>query len=252
MRKEQVDERGKALPNAGWLEGLFHTCNMIDYETVGDDVSYRFVEAGDSLTIYFQGSNSITDWIRNFLFKKRPYKDMEIPYRVHRGFLAAWKEVEDTVIAKVTETTPILTTAGKEENCVRVFKWKSVVVVGYSHGGALSGLCHECVWYHRPDLRGGGLFGVGFESPRFFGGFRVPEKLRERWADYFVVKTNEDIVTHCPPWVLGYRHVGTVLGAKGDTSLVKNRLPKCVKSHYPQTVEDGLLKIAVGKEEWRG
>lgn len=29
---------------------------------------------------------------------------MKVPYKVHRGFLAAWKEVEDIVIAKITET----------------------------------------------------------------------------------------------------------------------------------------------------
>lgn len=28
---------------------------------------------------------------------------MKIPYRVHRGFLEAWKEVEDIVIDKILE-----------------------------------------------------------------------------------------------------------------------------------------------------
>lgn len=58
-----------------------------DWQTAGNDVNYAFVREGDTLTIYFQGSSSIIDWIRNFMFSKRPYKDMEDPYRVHRGFL---------------------------------------------------------------------------------------------------------------------------------------------------------------------
>ena len=55
---------------------------------------------------------------------------MEIPYYVHRGFLAAWKEVEDIIINKISNPA-----------------YKQIVTVGYSHGGALAGLCHECVWY---------------------------------------------------------------------------------------------------------
>lgn len=86
------------------LSQLFYNCAYtIHYQQAGDSVNYAFVEEGTTLYIYFQGSNSITDWVRNFLFGKRPYKDMEIPYRVHRGFLAAWKEAEDIVIEKIRD-----------------------------------------------------------------------------------------------------------------------------------------------------
>ena len=62
--------------------GLFFRCAyLIPYVQVGNSVNYAFEEVDDSLFIYFQGSNSISDWVRNFLFKKRPYKDMKIPYR---------------------------------------------------------------------------------------------------------------------------------------------------------------------------
>ena len=88
------------------LSELFRKCDHgIKYQTVGNDVNYAFEEDAETrtLTIYFQGSSSTTDWVRNFLFKKKPYKDMEIPYRVHRGFLEAWKEVEDIIIDKILE-----------------------------------------------------------------------------------------------------------------------------------------------------
>ena len=72
------------------LSQLFYNCAYTaPYVQAGDSVNYAFVEEGTTLYIYFQGSNSITDWVRNFLFGKKPYKDMETPYRVHRGFLAA-------------------------------------------------------------------------------------------------------------------------------------------------------------------
>ena len=72
------------------LSNLFYNCaHTIKYQTAGHDVNYAFVEERGTLYIYFQGSNSVTDWVRNFLFGKKPYKDMKVPYRVHRGFLKA-------------------------------------------------------------------------------------------------------------------------------------------------------------------
>ena len=216
------------------LSDLFRICDdWHDYQTAGHDVNYKFKEEGDSLYIYFQGSSSIWDWVRNFLFRKRPYKDMKLPYRVHGGFLDAWKEVEDIIIAKVTE---------RERFGAWKYKWNHITVVGYSHGGALAGLCHECVWYYRPDLRENGLEGYGFEAPRFYAGFRVRKKLRERWEKFTVIRINNDLVTHCPPTIFEYCHVGTILKLPGDVSLVPNKwLPKCIKSHYPQVVYQALL-----------
>ena len=219
------------------LSELFRKCAWeVEYTNISDWVSYSFVEEGDTLYIYFQGSYEVMDWIANFSFfptSKRPYKNMEKPYRVHGGFLAAWKEVEDTIIAKVTE---------RERFGAWKYKWNHITVVGYSHGGALAGLCHECVWYYRPDLRENGLEGYGFEAPRFYAGLRVRKDLRERWEKFTVIRDGTDIVTHCPPVLFGFAHVGKILRIKGDTGLVENRLPKCVKYHYPQTVYDGLLK----------
>ena len=216
------------------LSELFNNCNLMSYNTIGDSVNYAFIEENDHLFIYFQGSSQISDWVRNFLFKKKPYKDMKVPYKVHRGFLAAWKEVEDIVIAKITETNETKTER----------KWKHITVVGYSHGGALAGLCHECVWYWRPDLRESGLVGYGFETPRFYGGWRVKKELKERWAHFYVIRNNNDIVTHCPPSIFRFCHVGNVIKIKGDIKLGPKAwyIPKCVKSHYPQVVYDGLVK----------
>ena len=233
---------------------LFYKCAWtVEYQTAGNDVNYAFEEQGDTLYIFFEGSSSITDWIRNFLFRKRPYKDMKIPYKVHRGFLKAWKEVEDIIITKITEKEPVvmedpeaISNKYSLENDFD-YKWKKIVVVGYSHGGALAAFCHECVWFWRPDLRETGLIGYGFEAPRIFGSFRVPKALKERWETFFVVRTNNDIVTHCPPVIFGYCHVGEILQVYGDIKLVNKCLPKCIKSHYPQVVYDGLIKFENSK-----
>ena len=157
---------------------------------------------------------------------------MEIPYKVHRGFLEAWKQVEDIIIAKVTEL-----------NNRNNFKWKHITVVGYSHGGALAAFCHECIWFWRPDLRDGGFEGYGFEAPRIYAGYKVKPELQERWATFYVIRDKTDVVTHCPPKIFGYCHVGDIIKIKGDVNLVnKWYIPKCIKYHFPQVVYDGLLK----------
>lgn len=218
------------------ISKLFENCAYnVEYKQAGDSVNYAFVEQGDTLYIYFQGSNSISDWVRNFLFCKKPYKDMKIPYRVHRGFLAAWKEVEDIVIRKIKEM----------DYNGGMYKWQQIIVVGYSHGAALAGLCHECVWYWRSDLRRKGLLGFGFEAPRFYGGWKVKECLKQRWEHFTIVRCNDDIVTCCPPAIFGFCHVSKILKVKGDINLVHNKASRCVKSHYPEVVLDGLIKAGL-------
>lgn len=176
---------------------------------------------------------------------------MEIPYKVHRGFLAAWKEVEDIIIRKITEKEERLVFNRRTQKYDNrsVFKFDDITVVGYSHGGALSAFCTECVWYYRPDLREEHLRGYGFEAPRIYASFCVKKELQERWKNFTVIRTNNDIVTHCPPWLFGFCHVGNMLKVKGDVSLVDKKIPKCVKSHYPQVVYDALVKYEEGLEK---
>lgn len=218
---------------------LFHRCAYdITYQQAGDSVNYAFENKGTTLYIYFQGSNSISDWVRNFLFPAKPYKDMEIPYRVHRGFLAAWKEVEDIIIAKITE-----------KKADDTFKWKKIVVIGYSHGGALAAFCHECCWFWRPDLREHKLIGYGFEAPRIYAGYRVKKALQERWQNFIIIRTGSDIVTHCPPCIFGFTHVSDVVKIVGDPSLVTEKLPKFVKYHFPQVVYQALVDWENGEPQ---
>ena len=235
------------------LADLFYNCAyVVNYEQAGSNVSYAFVEnkKDETLYIYFQGSYEKIDWIRNFLFfpkHKKPYKDMDIPYKVHGGFLEAWKEVEDIIINKVTQRRtrePNWKEMQQGIELVNDYVWKHIFVIGYSHGGALAALCHECVWFWRPDLRKSGLEGYGFEAPRVYAGYKVRKELEERWEHFTVIRTNGDLVTHMPPWLFGFCHVGNMIKTKGDTSLVKEwYIPRCIKSHYPQVVLDGLNKL---------
>lgn len=214
------------------LDELFDNCAYkVVYTQVGDSVNYAFVEEGDTLYIYFQGSNSISDWVRNFWFFKKPYKNMKISYYVHGGFLSAWKEVEDIISNKILEKVPL-------QDGHYDYKFKKIISVGYSHGGALSGLCHEFVWFNRPDIRNN-IFGVGFESPRFYHGLFVKKKLKERWKNYTVIRNHFDIVTFLPPRLFLFTHVGTVC-TLNQTSTVNYKKPKCIGAHYPDKVLESL------------
>ena len=73
---------------------LFNICNKKSiYTTVGDEVDYAFLEDGRTLYIFFEPSQDDEDWRANFAYWRKPYKDMEISYRVHGGFLKCWKMV---------------------------------------------------------------------------------------------------------------------------------------------------------------
>jgi hypothetical protein len=87
-------------------------------------------------------------------------------------------------------------------------RYRHIICVGYSHGAAIALLCHEYIWYNRKDLIRG-LEGYGFGCPRVIYGHAPREK--ERWNSFFVVRNLDDIVTHLPPAILGYRHVGKMI-----------------------------------------
>ena len=88
------------------LTELFYKVNRnVPYITVGDGVDYCFIQEDKTLYIYFEPSDGKIDWKHNFMFRKKPYKDMKTPYYVHRGFLKCWKTVEDIVIDRIQDPT---------------------------------------------------------------------------------------------------------------------------------------------------
>ena len=150
-------------------------------------------KVGSRLEIYFECSDGKRDWITNLRFPSVPYKDMDIEYRVHGGFLKNWKCLEDIILNSISD---------KNIN--------EIIIVGYSHGGALAMLCHEFCWYHRPDLRDTTRT-YGFGAPRVFNGWIVPKKLKCRWKNFKVVRNGLDIITHLPFLLMRFRHVGKII-----------------------------------------
>ena len=196
------------------LLDLYKRCLNAKYTVVENKGDYAIERDGDTLYLFFEWSDEKEDWINNFDFPAKPYKDMGTTWYCHRGFLKVWKSIE-----------PYLKDAVMDETI------KQVIIVGYSHGAAIATLCHEYVWFNRPDLRDK-LVGYGFGCPRCFWGWTISEELKERWANFHPVRNLNDLVTYVPPVLFGFRHVNTVItiGTKDKFKVRESQL-KCIDAH---------------------
>ena len=166
---------------------------VVDWITSGIDTQYCIEQKEDGeVIIAFLGSNSPVDWKTNFTFWKKPYKDMEVTYYCHGGFLKCWKAIRDEIEEKVKSLNPT-----------------SITVTGHSYGGAISTFCLEDMWYCFPELRDGKLQGITFGAPRVIG-FWNYKKIKERWESMTLFANGSDIVTCVPFCFLGFRHVKKV------------------------------------------
>ena len=174
------------------LYRLFRECLGRNYKHTEEDTGWDFARRGSTLILYFEKSNGQRDWLSNLNFHAVAYRDMEPPWQCHAGFLKVWKSVRPHVAALLADPTI-----------------RRVVVVGYSHGAALAVLCHEFIDWSRPDLRET-LVGIGFGCPRVLYG-DLPPEVAARWEHFYVIRNSGDLVTHLPPRVLGYTHVGNLI-----------------------------------------
>lgn len=182
--------RGDAMSKDGEvLLRLFRACLDCDYVEVENGGSYATLHDGGRLYIFFEKSNGEEDWRNNFGYHSVRYPRVGETWFCHEGFLRVWESILPYIKENIENAS------------------EGVICVGYSHGAALALLCHEYVWYKRPELRALS-YGVGFGCPRVIWG-NAPQD--ERWQSFFGVRNVGDIVTHLPPTVFGYRHVGNVI-----------------------------------------
>ena len=185
------------------LEATKYFTESQTWETAGDDTQYIIRKTSKKqVIVVFQGSNSDVDWKNNFKFWKKPYKDMEVKFRVHSGFLHCWKACRDTIMDRIEELEP-----------------ESILIIGHSYGGAIATLCMEDCWYrfiysreNSPDdniantsLRGK-IQCWTFGAPRVLGLLHYG-KVKERWEGTTLFNNSSDIVCTVPPFCFLYRHV---------------------------------------------
>lgn len=194
----------------------FNEVNRGPWQTVGDDFQFRYVE-GYIDRLFLQPSKSTRDWINNFDFPAEAYKDMPAPWMVHRGFKHVWQSAEDTVMPMILGS-------------------KRLEIIGYSHGGPAALFAHESYVYHT------GRFPrtVTFGSPRLVWG-KIPKEVENRFVGVLNIQVNGDIVTHVPPKLFGFRHVGHVIPVGPKRSIP---LPHY---HAPASYRDVLARFLKGE-----
>ncbi len=201
------------------LCNLYEKCLSVDYKTVDEEGSYATYKIDGTRYIFFEKSNGAADWKNNFDFPAKPYDGMDVPWYCHRGFLRVWKGLVPYI-----------------EKILRSSMFDSAVIVGYSHGAALSALCFEYVWYNYSDVRDR-LYGFAFGSPRVFYGKKNYDFLKTRFLQYVNVMNYGDIVTKVPPKIFGYRHIGKMLWIGNDKKLIS------VNAHRPESYKLALKGI---------
>lgn len=177
--------------NYEYLKQLFISCLEADYVDAEEDGSFAAVRDGDLLYLFFEKSNGVEDWINNLSYHAVSRGRIDDRWFCHEGFLEVFEDILPHI-----------------ERLILNKAVRRIVTVGYSHGAALALLCHEYIWYNRPDIREA-CESFGFGCPRVIWG-TVPRE-GERWRSFYIVRNIDDIVTHLPPKALGYRHVGRLV-----------------------------------------
>ncbi len=186
-----------------------------------ETASYAFRRQGRTLWLYFESSNGRTDWCNNLDFPAVAHgKDRDRHY-IHRGFLRVFQALEPAL-------RPLITAPGIGR----------ILIGGYSHGAALALLCHEACMLTRPEL-GEEIYGYGYGCPRVLWG-PIRPAVRERFVHFTVIRNGRDIVTHVPPALLGYRHVGEMAWVGRDTSLSP------IDDHRPENYLRALSASPIG------
>lgn len=103
------------------LYQMFQDCLNQNYISVENDGDYAIHLEEDTLKIFFEWSNGKVDWKNNFSFAVKPYKDMKVVWRCHRGFLKVWKSIKPYIKEDIMNP-----------------KIKKIEIVGYSHGAAIA------------------------------------------------------------------------------------------------------------------
>jgi len=158
---------------------LFDAVNLGPWTTIGLDVQIKLV----GKTLFIQGSVSRSDWIQNFKFWKRNYRDVykcsDVCFKAHTGFAEMWMSIK-----------------------AEIEKLDFDTIVGYSQGAAIAGFVHEN-YLHRFGFQ---PMTYTFGMPRIL--FKPSKELKSRFASLIRIKNPHDIVTMVPTAILGYRHIG--------------------------------------------
>lgn len=193
------------------LVDLFKMTLSRPWQTAGLETQYKLVVTETQLFLCFQGSAQKEDWRFNFAFPVRPFRFGTVRWLAHGGMVKAWKAARKKII----------------EDVLMLLDDRQLVIVGYSHGAMLTVMAHEQFKrYMGLDVKS-----FAFAPARVL--WMPNKRIREWFDDLTTIICRGDIVTHVPPALMGYRHVGKVM------RLGKRRLIG-VKPHMADNIEAAL------------
>lgn len=202
------NERSLALR----LSTLFEKCLSARYISTENGGDYAIEREGDTVYIYLESSDGAEDWKNNLAFSVRRYqREGRTAFYAHGGFLRVFLSI-----------LPHLRAVIEDKGNTRF------TVVGFSHGGALAVLLHEHILFCRPELSGR-VLSYAFGAPRVLWG-KVSKAQRERFRGLTRVKNTDDLITHLPPALFGFFHVGELftVGTEGKYSGIDAHRPENV------------------------
>jgi len=169
------------------------------YEIVDaeNDVEISIGIENNTVYITFLGSATFTDWKHNFMFWKKPYKQMKNLFFVHAGFLKIYKIVRDRIKDFLVKKTD---------------EYSTIVITGHSLGGAIATICYEDVMFMKETsiIKDVVVLSVTTGAPRVFS-FLSSSVLKKRMADKINVVYKSDGVPTIPPVIFGYKHYGRTM-----------------------------------------
>ena len=168
--------------------------NIKDWKTAGDDVQYSIFSLDDYCYLVFQQSGSKRDWINNFNFPVKLYKNQESCLLVARGWGNAYKSCNDEVMKAF----------------ISQLHGKTPVICGWSYGGAMSVIAAEDFNY-RARLK---PIVITYGAPKPLFTKKCQSYVMSCVKEVRQYSHVNDVVTLLPPF-LGYRRLTTTKIGKG-------------------------------------
>ena len=178
---------------------LFEKIKKSNYKTSGDCVDWMIGVCHKEKNVYllFQQSRQKRDWINNFNFPIKIYKNQQSCLKATRGWGRAYKSCNDDIMKELIKKV-------KENPDYKV------IICGWSYGGAMSLLASEDFYFrtkHKPYV-------ITFGAPKPLWGKKTKNYVLSCVKGVRQYAHINDLVPYLPPALFGYKH------------LVKNKIGK--------------------------
>lgn len=163
--------------------------NISEWKTVGDDVQYSIFLDDNFCYLVFQQTVSKRDWLNNFNFPVKLYKNQESCLLVARGWGDAYKSCNDEIM----------------KDFISKLNGKIPVICGWSYGGAMAVIASED-FYYRTKIKS---VVITFGAPKPLFGIKSKKYVTSCVRYTVQYSHRSDVVTLLPP-LLGYKRINSV------------------------------------------